>query len=102
MFQNPFMAPPPMPQVYFDFGVDGKPVGRVVVEVFTDAPLVGSQRFLDLAQGKEGVGYRRSKINFVQDVSLPAAAFSAGCYSAVLQGRGGVLEKGHLTQGRTL
>lgn len=30
---------------------------------------LGAQRFLDLVQGKEGVGYRRSRINLLQDVS---------------------------------
>lgn len=39
------------------------------MELFPDVQL-GSARFLDLAVGKEGVGYRRSRINFIQDVGI--------------------------------
>lgn len=56
--------------------MDGKPAGRVVVEVFPDAGL-GGQRFLDLVRGRQGVGYRRSRVNFTQDVSGPAAGLAA-------------------------
>ena len=45
--------------------MDGQPLGRVVIEVFPDAGL-GGQRFLDLAQGKDGVGYRRTRFDLLQ------------------------------------
>lgn len=37
------------------------------IQLYGDVP-TGSERFADLAQGKEGVGYRRSKIDFVNPV----------------------------------
>lgn len=43
--------------VFFELAVDRKPFGRFVVEVPRDAPAIGGQRFLDLAQvGAEGRG----------------------------------------------
>eukprot|EP00667_Euglena_gracilis_P015197 EG_transcript_15795 len=52
------------PQVFFDLTLDGEPEGRIVVEVFPDVGL-GAQRFLDLAANTGGVGYRRSKVDFI-------------------------------------
>ena len=37
------------------------------IQLYGDVP-VGSARFADLARGVEGVGYRRSKIDFVSPV----------------------------------
>jgi hypothetical protein len=43
--------------------VDGKPFGgQVAIELF-DPETTGSQRFLDLCVGREGVSYRRSKFD---------------------------------------
>eukprot|EP00967_Tisochrysis_lutea_P060072 scaffold76713_cov17-Tisochrysis_lutea.AAC.1 len=42
-------------QVFLDVNLEGKPLGRIVIELFTDVN-VGSSRFRDLAVGKEG-GY---------------------------------------------
>jgi peptidyl-prolyl cis-trans isomerase B (cyclophilin B) len=63
----PVLADGSKPRAYFNFSVDGTPFGRVVVEVDPTFAPVGSRRFLDLAQGKEGVGYRRTRIDFLQD-----------------------------------
>jgi hypothetical protein len=49
--------------------VDGKPEGKVVVEVYDDVA-IGGQRFIDLAKGKRGVGYRRSKVDLIEDVRI--------------------------------
>jgi hypothetical protein len=56
-------------QVYLDVTVDGAPAGRVVVKLFGDVA-VGAQRFADLAQGKEGVGFRRSKFDALTEVRM--------------------------------
>lgn len=55
-------------QVYLDVNVEGKPLGRIVIALAGDAK-VGSQRFADLAEGKEGVGYRLSKFDGIFPVS---------------------------------
>ncbi len=55
-------------QVFFDVKVEGKPAGRITVELFDDVP-VGSQRFADLAVGSQGVNYRLNRFDYVVDVS---------------------------------
>ena len=57
--------------------VDRKPFGRFVVEVPAGAPRIGGQRFLDLAQGKEGVRYRKTKIELIEDGFVQAGAAAA-------------------------
>lgn len=70
-------------RAYFDIAVDGQPEGRVVVEVVSGPNnKVGAQRFLDLAQGIEGVGYRRSKINLLQDNFISGGGLKALSYKA--------------------
>lgn len=54
-------------RVFFDMSVDGEPSGRIVVELYDDVP-VGAARFADLAQGKQGVGYRRTKFDAINEV----------------------------------
>lgn len=73
----------PKKRAYFDIAVDGQPEGRVVVEVVSGPNnQVGAQRFLDLAQGIEGVGYRRSKINLLQDNFISGGGLKALSYKA--------------------
>ena len=55
-------------QVYFDVTVDGELLGRIVVQTLPDAP-IGSQRFLELAKGINGVSYTRSKIDGISEAS---------------------------------
>jgi peptidyl-prolyl cis-trans isomerase B (cyclophilin B) len=55
-------------QVFLDVKVEGENLGRIVVQLLDDAA-VGSQRFADLAQGKQGVGYRLSKFDGIFSVS---------------------------------
>jgi hypothetical protein len=55
-------------QVYLDVKVEGERLGRIVVELLDDVA-VGSQRFADLAEGKQGVGYRLSKFDGIFSVS---------------------------------
>lgn len=44
---------------FFEVGVDGQPLGRVVVRVWDDQS-IGGKRFLELAKGIQGVGYRKT------------------------------------------
>ena len=55
------------------------------------APAIGGQRFLDLAQGKEGVHYRRSKFElveegFIQNSGLKALSYQASGRTAITGG----------------
>lgn len=70
-------------RAYFDVSVDRTPIGRIVVEVDPGggAP-VGARRFLDLAQGKEGVGFRRTRIELIQDGYIQDAGLKALSYKA--------------------
>lgn len=54
-------------QAYLDITVDGKPFGRVVIEMYGDVQ-TGAQRFLDIASGKEkGVDFKRSKFELISE-----------------------------------
>ena len=53
-------------KVFFDLAIDSEPAGRVVVGVFGDASPIAAARFKALAQGIQGLGYRRSEINAVE------------------------------------
>lgn len=48
--------------MYLDLTIDGDAAGRIVIELFPDAP-VGALRFAELCEEKGGVGYWRSKFN---------------------------------------
>lgn len=52
--------------------------GRIVVELYEDVP-TGAARFADLAKGIQGVGFRRTKFDTVNEVR---AAANAGVSSA--------------------
>lgn len=61
------------------------------VQVPSSAPAIGGQRFLDLAQGKEGVGFRKTKFElsedgFVQDSGLKALSYQASGRTAITGG----------------
>lgn len=60
--------------VYFEIGVDGQPKGKVVVRI-CDVESIGGKRFLELAKGMQGVGYRRTTFprvagNFVYNAGV--------------------------------
>lgn len=59
----------PLSQVYLDVKVEGDTIGRIVIDLFDDVK-VASQRFADLAEGKEGVGYRLSKFDGIFPVCV--------------------------------
>lgn len=55
--------------MYLDVKVEGQAIGRIVIGLLDDVK-VGAQRFADLAEGKEGVGYRLSKFDGIYSVSF--------------------------------
>jgi peptidyl-prolyl cis-trans isomerase B (cyclophilin B) len=68
-------------KVFFDVTLEGQDIGRIVVETFDVAP-VGSLRFKDLAIGKNGVGYRRSRFDGIFDTHLRVEGAASLSYSA--------------------
>jgi hypothetical protein len=62
LFTDPMLL-----QVFFDVRVDNEPKGRITIQLFNDVP-IGAQRFLELAEGKDGVSYRLSKIDGISPV----------------------------------
>ena len=61
-------------QVYFDMNVDGQSQGRIVVQLFDDVP-IGSRRFMDLAEGHEGISYQLSKVDAIAPVCMLSLLF---------------------------
>ncbi len=52
-------------RVFLDVKLEGTNLGRITIELLPSAAPLGAARFKDLAQGKEGVGYRLSRFNGV-------------------------------------
>lgn len=52
-FPSPVMA---NPKVFFDMTVDGKPVGRIVMELFADTTPKTAENFRALCTGEKGIG----------------------------------------------
>lgn len=61
--------------------MDGRPAGKFVIELFDDTG-VAAQRFADLTQGKEGVSFRRTKIELIQDAYIQDTGLKALSYKA--------------------
>lgn len=72
----------PGPRAFLDIAVDGEPYGRIVIAVDPDLAPIGAQRFLDLAQGKEGVSYRRSRITLLDNGYIQAIGVRSLSYKA--------------------
>lgn len=41
--------------------LEGQKLGRITIELLPDKAPVGAARFADLAEGKQGVGYRLAR-----------------------------------------
>jgi len=69
-------------RLFFDVAVDGAPVGRVVVGLHGSgaAPLC-ARRFLELATGASGVGYRRTAVDSLQATYVKAAGIRTFSYA---------------------
>ena len=68
-------------RAYFDLTVDGAPFGRIVIETLGKNK-IGEQRFLDLSQGVQGVGYRRDKITQLQENYIVGGGLKSLSYEA--------------------
>lgn len=67
--------PEPAKQAFIDVSIDGQPIGRIVIGLYSDFAPVGSARFAELVTGKAGVSYRRKEFvkimpNYVQHGGL--------------------------------
>jgi hypothetical protein len=69
-------------RVFFDVSVDGEQSGRIVVQLYDDVP-VGAARFADLAQGKQGVGFRRTKFDAINEVRKPFSCAAANRHALI-------------------
>eukprot|EP00889_Picochlorum_renovo_P006058 jgi/Picre1/33088/NNA_008414.t1 len=69
-------------RVFFDIAVDGKDFGRIEVELLGSKAKIAEQRFLDLVQGVQGVGYRRSKVAQLLDTYITVGALPSLSYEA--------------------
>lgn len=70
-------------RVFFDISADGKPLGRIIIEVDLQSPSsLSARRFLDLAEGKEGVAYRKTRFDLIQDNYIQNAGPRSLSYKA--------------------
>ncbi|KAJ9513421.1 hypothetical protein QJQ45_005969 [Haematococcus lacustris] len=68
-------------EVYLDVKLEGKALGRIVVQLFPDVT-VGSARFRDLSIGKEGVGYRLARFDGIFPTYIRCEGATTLSYSA--------------------
>ena len=71
-------------RVFFDMEVDRQPFGRIVIAIdgAASGARIGAQRFVDLAVGIEGVSYRRTKFELLQDGYIQDSGVKALSYKA--------------------
>ena len=80
-------------EAFFDLAVDAESFGRVVVGVYGEANPIAAARFLALAEGVQGLGYRRTQIDAVEydedpqtGVDTPSFLGSTGIRAFVIPG----------------
>lgn len=83
--EEPASSPVVSRKVYFDITVDGVSKGRVVIGLYgLDTP-VGAQRFADLSKNIQGVGYRRSYFDKIEEAYIQNEGVRAFSYGDSLE-----------------
>ncbi|KIY95020.1 hypothetical protein MNEG_12941 [Monoraphidium neglectum] len=77
--------------VYLDVKLEGQKLGRITIELLPAVAPVGAQRFADLSEGKQGVGYRLARFDrvteaFVRCEGVKSLSYSADGYSPIAGG----------------
>ena len=80
-------------EAFFDLAIDGEYFGKVVVGVYGDVNKIAAARFLALANGVQGLGYKRTQIDAVEydedpdtGVDTPSFLGSTGIRAFVIPG----------------
>ncbi|KAI7984742.1 hypothetical protein LOK49_LG14G00284 [Camellia lanceoleosa] len=65
----------PTKRAFLDISVNGEPIGRIVIGLYTNTAPVGTDRFSDIVSGAAGISYRRKEFikitpNYVQHGGL--------------------------------
>eukprot|EP00884_Botryococcus_braunii_P002242 jgi/Botrbrau1/12018/Bobra.247_2s0022.2 len=68
-------------QVFFDVRVDNEQKGRITIQLYPDVP-IGAERFLELAEGRDGVSYRLSKIDGIAETYIKSSGVKSLSYAA--------------------